>query len=72
MLGQALRLAAIVVGDPTWRPSYRTHELDPWTGRPAYADRVPPLSAAMQRWYWDSARARLLALPPWQDDFRDV
>lgn len=72
LLGQALRLAAIIVGDQTWRPSYQTHEVNPWTGRPAYSDRVPPLVAGTQRWYWDSTQRRLLALPAWQDEFRDV
>jgi len=72
LLGQMPRLAAVIVGDQTWRPSYQTHDINLWTGRLAYADRVAPLAVGMQRWCWDSAQGRLLALPPWQDEFRAV
>ncbi|UQX87086.1 hypothetical protein M6D93_12315 [Jatrophihabitans telluris] len=71
-LGQMARLAAVVVGDQTWHPSFQTNAINPWTGRLAYADRVAPLAAGMQRWCWDSTRGRLLALPPWHDEFRDA
>ena len=71
-LGQVLCLAAIIVGDQTWPPSYHGHDVNPRTGRIAYSDRVPPLVAGAQRWCCDSIQNRLLALSPWQDEYRDV
>ena len=44
---------AVIVGDPNWRPSRTAQDINPRTGRQAYVDQVPTLSAGLTRWWWN-------------------
>lgn len=63
---------AVIVGDPNWRPTRWGQGLNPWTNRPAYIDQVPPITAGVPRWFWDRWQQRIVCLPPWQDEYRDI
>lgn len=71
-VGSGLRLAAIIVGDPNWRPATNTQAINPHTGQVSYLDQVPPITAGVQRWWWDASQRRLLLLPSWEDEYRDI
>jgi hypothetical protein len=71
-IGSVLRLAAIIVGDPNWRPAATTQATNPHTGRLAYLDQVPPITAGVPRWCWDPSQQRLLQLPAGEDEYRDT
>jgi len=60
----ALRLEALLVGDPGWSPSRLLWGISPATGAPGWAPFLPGILAGVPRLWWNWADGRLYPLPP--------
>jgi hypothetical protein len=60
---QALRLVALLVGDPNWSPTRVGWGVSPVTGAPFHGPIVPSLLAGVPRWWWNPTEGKLNQLP---------
>lgn len=60
----ALRLYAILVGDPHWTPGRLDHRISPTTGYREQILSVPSAVCAVLRWCWDWPTKEFYQLPP--------
>lgn len=61
---QALRLAALLVGDPGWSPARDGWGAEPATGTPIWTPLLPGLLVGVPRWWWNPTEGRLCWLSP--------
>jgi hypothetical protein len=60
----ALRIAAVLVGNPNWTPTRLQIRPSPETGIPEYGPAVPGYVKDVPRWWWDPQASDLYLLPP--------
>jgi hypothetical protein len=59
-----LRLAGLIVGDPSWTGARYAYRVAVATGQPGWGNFFPPIPPGLPRWWWNPSSARFQSLSP--------